>query len=268
MKLKQDKEEFHKNDKVYFVANLIVALAVALMWYFLFYSDSFLVFLFFVTVGWILLIAAGFLLILSCVKKYRGRKYILALHGLIICWFFYAFINHRGQAFLMEENYELHKAEMHELVNYTRSAIKDSCYFRVEYSEGDIFDSELPDSAMMAKCDVTNEELNHIIELIKQSGCMGISVYGNNDGSICLLYRREGLGAYYYCLRMPYTDDAIWEEYYSDLGYTSTYYNDSVIFYYGAGAIGSWNFPRLDEYEKERPEIARRNQELKNKKRL
>ena len=51
MKLTQDKEEFHKNDKVYFVANLIVALAVALMWYFLFYSDSFLVFLFFVTVG-------------------------------------------------------------------------------------------------------------------------------------------------------------------------------------------------------------------------
>ena len=261
---KTEKETPRGLGKVLFGVNLIIVLLTILMWYFILYDKSFIGILL-MMLGWPLPIVAGGLLLFSIFKKYWGRNLIFALHALNIGIFSFAFVNDRCTAFEMEENYESNKAEMDELVDYTCSVIKDTCYLSLEYSRWKPYDTNLPDSAMMAACDLTNEELKHIIHLLEQADCKGIMVSYNR---VEVLYRREGMGAYYYYLRKPPVTDEIWAGLYNELGYTSTYYNDSVIFYYGAGAVGSWNFPRLGEYEQERPEIARRNEELKKLSRL
>lgn len=240
-----------------------MAILVTFMWLSILYEPFLLLFFaIFFPITITILIASVVSLIKTLIVKSRGWKVISVIHVinfLLFCLVFSGYGIPSPSAFTMEKHYESHKKELMELVRYTQNAIDSAEPYRIEYERFHPYNNEIPDSASMVELGLTQAELDTLIDLLISADCHGIYSTGPKSTPE-VLYRRDGLGAFYYFLRMLGTDQEEWAPFCSEAGYTLTTYNDSVLFTYGSGAIGSDRFPNLAEYEKARPDIARQNE--------
>jgi hypothetical protein len=71
--------------------------------------------------------------------------------------------------------------------------------------------------------------------------------------SVEILYKWVGLGTYLYDIPLHNTPKDVWKRHVESRSeYSSIEYNDSVLFLYGSGAVGSDLFAGCDEYLEDR----------------
>lgn len=245
-----------RTGKVFFFVHLFIVLSVAIMWLSFLYNSMFI---FGAIIAIPILIAALVSLYFTLDKRQWGWKVIISLHGVNYLLYIFALISSEPSAFSMERHYESHKKQMMDLVEYTHKAVDGTGAFLLECDWLLHLDENMPSSAVMEELGLTQMELDTIVMLLKKTGCKGI-ILSNSARVPEILYQREGMGAFYYRLRMPDSPLEDWVNVCSDAGYTSTTYTDSVLFEYGSGGFGDIkSFPNLEDYEKARPEVAERN---------
>jgi hypothetical protein len=163
----------------------------------------------------------------------------------------------------MEEHYEMHKENMAQLVEYVHEAIDDDCGIDIEIEDDRItmfhimesasdkwqfyWDDDIVIDVLMKKVGLDDEELDYIQNALKKMSCISVEVLNRDNCKYSTLgFRRVAMGKYYYRL---YDESMLKNEIkqiYQDV--SMILYNDSVVYEYGAGAIGNLNFPGKKEY--------------------
>lgn len=234
-------------------------------------------------VGWIVIIWFFWLFIplflisiLSFVRslwlKSKHHHIILTLNALnlllIISYFLIALPNRICDAYIMEEHYEKYKSEMESLIDFTYHSLNDNCgvviefdYFGIDMfhilpADSDRFVNYWADAArlkdsLMQVVGLDEKEFEIIRDKLDDMGCLSIQVVKSEDSNCANIgFRRVLMGIYSYCLyRKPLTVEQ--KKNMSD-GCMFVIYNDTVVFEYGAGVIGSWCFPGREEYIQEK----------------
>lgn len=263
-----------------FLLNIVPTLLVTLFIFAVVYDDFFVLLAVFVLLPLMLFVAltAFMSFIYTLLERYRWRKIVLGLHLLNIVMFFVAFFlteyKPKSVAYEMEDHYEDNKDDILKLADYAQKAINDSCELSIEYDFFHPYNNSFPDSAECANIGLDDSELQQIKKLIWKAGCKGIclknkgwaAAYCREKGytdscdiqriesgeSIEILYKWVGLGTYLYDIPLHNTPKDVWKRHVESSEYSSIEYNDSVLFLYESGAVGSDLFAGRDEYLEDR----------------
>ena len=236
-----------------FILNLIPTLTITLAALCAFYDDFFLLIFSFIF-GFLLPIVAlvaFFSIIYSCCVAYKWRKAILSLHIINITLILILIIpSSEPIAIEMEKNYEDNRDDIFNLSHYAQKAINDSCCLNIEYDLFHPYNNKMPDSAECVLIGLNDTEQQHINRLIRKADCKGIRI---TKESVHILYKRVGFGAYSYVIPLSNNYKSSWENHKNKISeYSKIEYNDTVLFIYESGAIGSDNFVGKDEYLEQR----------------
>ena len=265
-----------------FILNLVPTLLVTLFIFAVLYDDffAFLFVLILLPLLFFVAVTAFISFIYSLLEEYRWRKIVLGLHLFNIILFFLAFFlteynKPDSVAYDMEEHYEENKDDIFKLADYAQRAVNDSCELSIEYDFFRPYNNHFPDSTECASIGLDDSELEQIKKLIRKAGCKGISLkkkgwavaycrrnscpesldieWMESGESVEILYKMVGMGSYSYNIPLHNTPMDTWKKHVKSLSeYSTIEYNDSVIFFYESGAVGSDLFVGRDEYLKYR----------------
>lgn len=222
---------------------------------------------------WFLTFPLLIVLIITLITSLRFKKkehYIFSVWGFIlVVLFLLTFIKkenltYKGNyPFIMEEQYEKYKEDMLQLVEYVQHAIDDSCGIKVEFEDGRIamfhiaeadddtwqlhWNDDIAADILMEKVGLDTLEMEYIHNTLKKMDCISVEVLNRESRNYSIVgFRRVAFGKYDYRIYEGGMSEDEMKQVYND--YTMIYYNDSVAFEYGAGAIGNLNFSGKNEY--------------------
>lgn len=228
---------------------------------------------------WFLTFPLFIVLIITLITSFRFKKkvhYIFCIWGLIlVVLFLLTFVKngnliYRGNyPFIMEEQYEKYKENMLQLVEYVQHAIDDNCGIEVEFKDGRItmfhiveadsntwqlhWDDDIVTEMLMKKVGLDALELEYIHNCLRKMGCISIEVLNRDSRNYSIIgFRRVALGKYDYRIYEGGMSEDEMKQIYNDE--TMIFYNDSIVFEYGAGAIGNLNFSGKNDYMDHRRE--------------
>lgn len=196
------------------------------------------------------------------------KKVVLSLHILnVVLLFLFYFILPKPDscdAALMEQHYQIHHDDMHDLVDYVRSSLNDSCWIILEYRNDEVQRFKIGNGyesktctgiknqqeleAILNTAGLSMQELTVIKEKMQEAGIIGIDIDKHSvsrsrwtAGKNILQFRWYGDNIYQYALYdHPVIEDNLPSELY-------IIYNDSVVFEnYG---IHSRGFPDKDKFQ-------------------
>lgn len=222
---------------------------------------------------WFLTLPLLIVLIITLITSLRFKRkehYIFSIWGFILVVLFLLPFPKNGNKtykgnhpFIMEEQYEKYKGNMFQLVEYVQHAIDDNCGIEVEFEDGRIkmfhimeadsntwlfhWNDDIAVEMLMKKVGLDALELEYIHKTLNKMSCMSVEVLNRDSRNYSIIgFRRVGMGKYYYRIYEGGMSEDEMKQIYND--YTMIYYNDSVAFEYGAGAIGNLNFSGKNEY--------------------
>lgn len=250
------------------VASILLLADILLFWYYDIIGFLITIYLFWIVVPALVVFLIAFF------KSFRWETVwhkVMFGCGLSVFLFFAAYMLFRApeqncDPDIMEKHYEKHKTEMEELCEYMQSALADSTSVTLEFKGNrlEMFhvaaadanrysnfwdeDARSKRDSLMSVVGLTDEEYDGIRSRLKSIKCIGIKASRAYPESTTIWFRRVGFGMYSYILKTrPFTDD---EKEKIIENYSFCPYNDHVLFEYGAGAIGSDNFPQKEKYLK------------------
>lgn len=246
-----------------FLPMLVVSILITIFWIDDFVAIAITVFGFVLSIPTI--IAAIYLTIAS--RKFSDRwQKALFIWGIFNLLFFCAYLifRHPAQgcnANMMAKYYENNSEKIEELLKYIDEAQDDStllvleftpeevCFFHISTSRGSYWewDAELKKDSLMQEVGLTHNEYENIRSLLSNLNCIGIESdkrMPNNE--VTIRFKRVGFGMYSFVLHNSPISQQQKDTYMNDMAYVP--YNDSVIFMYRSGAIGSDTFHHKERF--------------------
>lgn len=163
---------------------------------------------------------------------------------------------------MMAKYYENNSEKIEELLRYISEAQDDStllvleftpeevCTFHISTNRGSHMEwdaAELKKDSLMQEIGLTNSEYKNIRSLLNDINCIGIESdkrMPNNE--VTIRFKRVGFGMYSFVLHNSPINQQQKDTYMNDMAYVP--YNDSVIFMYRSGAIGSDSFHHKEKF--------------------
>lgn len=159
----------------------------------------------------------------------------------------------------MAKHYDKNSQKIGELIKYVEEAQNDSTVLVLEFDSEGISrfyistnkgsyetqgeDAEIKKDSLMQEVGLTHSEYENIRAQLNEINCIGIR---NNkrypEDGVTIDFKREGCGLYSFIIHNNPINQKQKDMYMKYEGYIP--YNDTVIFEYGSGAIGSFSFPK------------------------
>jgi hypothetical protein len=244
---------------------LIVSILIAIFWIDDFVAIAITVFGFVLSIPTI--IASIYFTIAS--RKFSDRwQKALFIWGIFNLLFFCAYLifRHPAQgcnANMMAKYYENNSEKIEELLKYIDEAQDDSTLlvleftpekvstFHISTNKGDYFEykysAEQKKDSLMQEVGLTHNEYENIRSLLSNLNCIGIESdkrMPNNE--VTIRFKRVGFGMYSFVLHNSPINQQQKDIYMNDMAYVP--YNDSVIFMYGSGVLGSDTFHHKERF--------------------
>ena len=256
---------------VQYVSAVCVMVATALCWW-----EEFLFVVLMIMAGWLLLPMVVVVIVSWFMNlKKRGRRasacnkalFVLDSVALVFLIAYLTIGNAQQQcdADIMERHLAKKQDAMLAAIDYTHHALAKDSKVTIEFHHGKVETfyinngtySAIDEADLEQKMrfvGLTQEEMRNIRRLLRQAGCIGIMTHADYTfGEGCshmvattLWFRRVGFGLYNYRFYSTPIPSGAWNEMLDDC--TLIPYNDTVVFEYASGAIGSICFPGKDEY--------------------
>lgn len=237
---------------VQYVSAVCVIVATALCWW-----EEFLFVILMVLAGWLLL-PMVVVVVVSWFMNLKVRKALFVLDSVALV-FLIAYLTignaqQRCDADIMERHLTKKQDAMLAAIDYTHQALAKDSRVTIEFHHGKVETfyinngtySAIDEADMEQKMrfvGLTQEEMRTIRRMLRQAGCIGITTHADYTE---LWFRRVGFGLYNYRFYSKPIPPDEWNEMLDD--YTLIPYNDTVVFEYASGAVGSICFHGKEEY--------------------
>lgn len=242
------------------IPSLLITAVIASLWY-----DSFIFLLVIVFFFWLFVpiaVAALYFLVKArrCRDTYEKVTVAWGILNLLLLVGTYVWLClNNPNAERLAKHYDNHRDDLSRLVQYTRQAIDPGAYIHLEFEHGkaSIFhvqapsdplpsqhwdDAERNKDSIMAVVGLTPSEYKELFRLLRQAGCIGITLSsGRDDDSTAVVdWRRDLMGMYSYILFDRPTTPQEDSTFLAEPMYIP--YTDRVILQYSGGAIGPQSF--------------------------
>lgn len=239
---------------------LLVTAAIIALWY-----DDFVILLLLVFLFWLFIpiaVAAIYFLVKArrCRNTYEKVTVAWGILNLLLLVGTYVWLClNNPNAERLAKHYDSHRDDLSRLVQYTRQAIDPGAYIHLEFEHGkaSIFhvqapsdplvsqhwdDAERNKDSIMAVVGLTPSEYKEIHRLLRQAGCIGITLSSNcdDDSTTVVDWRRDLMGMYSYILFDRPTTPQEDSTFRTDPMFIP--YTDRVVLQYSGGAIGRQSF--------------------------
>ncbi len=239
---------------------LLVTAAIIALWY-----DDFVILLLVVFLFWLFVpiaVAALYFLVKArrCRDTYEKVTVAWGILNLLLLVGTYVWLClNNPNAERLAKHYDNHRDDLSRLVQYTRQAIDPGAYIHLEFEHGkaSIFhvqapsdplpsqhwdDAERNKDSIMAVVGLTPSEYKELFRLLRQAGCIGITLSsGRDDDSTAVVdWRRNLMGMYSYILFDRPTTPQEDSTFRADPMYIP--YTEGVVLQYSGGAIGRQSF--------------------------
>lgn len=199
----------------------------------------------------------------------RHKKILLILNVINILLFLFPFFNPSGKcdAEIMENLYIEYGGRMEQIYRHLYDKMAPGCYMNIEFEHGDVSmfhfsnssgevesnwdPSEEKIDSLLTQSGLDRKSLAWLKEELDKIGCISISMQAVPGKPFSIGFRRIGMGKYSF----RFYDQSLSPEQQDSLNsqVNLIVFNDSTVFEYGSGAIGSLNFPGKEEYLKKKP---------------